>query len=85
MRDAECAREVAGGFVHPDVMYPHPTDREGVEFAQAICADCPVITECAAHAMEHKEPHGVWGGVDELTRAATIRRAARKTARDGAA
>jgi WhiB family redox-sensing transcriptional regulator len=29
--------------------------------AQAVCVDCPVIAECAAHAISVREPYGVWG------------------------
>ena len=36
----------------------------GTSWAQArrFCASCPVKAECLAHALEHEEPHGMWGG-----------------------
>lgn len=30
--------------------------------AKAICAKCPVMTECLEGALERREPWGVWGG-----------------------
>jgi WhiB family redox-sensing transcriptional regulator len=35
---------------------------EDVEFAKALCRDCPVRLTCFAGAMERREPWGVWGG-----------------------
>ena len=36
-----------------------PTD---VEYAKALCVDCPVRSECLAAALARQEPWGVWGG-----------------------
>ena len=41
--------------------------------AKAICATCPVIRECAAHALAVREPYGVWGGLTEDDREAIYR------------
>lgn len=30
--------------------------------AEAICRQCPVILQCAEHALETGEKHGTWGG-----------------------
>lgn len=35
---------------------------EDVEFAKAVCRDCPVREQCLAAALERREPWGVWGG-----------------------
>jgi WhiB family redox-sensing transcriptional regulator len=35
---------------------------EDVEYAKALCGDCPVRMSCLAGAMERREPWGVWGG-----------------------
>src|SRR6478672_10113969 len=29
--------------------------------AKVICATCPVISQCAAHALSVREAYGVWG------------------------
>ena len=31
--------------------------------AKAICAQCPVITNCLKEALRSNEPYGVWGGM----------------------
>jgi len=33
-----------------------------VEFAKAMCQDCPVRALCLDGALERREPWGVWGG-----------------------
>jgi WhiB family transcriptional regulator, redox-sensing transcriptional regulator len=41
--------------------------------AKAVCAGCPVVAECRTHALETKEPFGIWGGLTEDERAAALR------------
>jgi WhiB family redox-sensing transcriptional regulator len=36
--------------------------------AKAICAGCPVIRQCATHAIWYGERYGVWGGLSERER-----------------
>jgi len=33
-----------------------------VEYAKALCTDCPVQAMCLAGALDRREPWGVWGG-----------------------
>ena len=33
-----------------------------VEFAKALCRDCPVRDLCLTGALDRREPWGVWGG-----------------------
>ena len=33
-----------------------------VEFAKALCLDCPVRQLCLQGALDRREPWGVWGG-----------------------
>ena len=40
--------------------------------AKAICAQCPVRRPCLEYAVEIREPHGIWGGLNELERKAVI-------------
>jgi WhiB family redox-sensing transcriptional regulator len=42
--------------------------------AKAVCAECPVRTECLEFALESDSRHGVWGGLDEYERQALRRR-----------
>jgi len=54
-------------FFHPEgERGPARANREIV--AKGICATCPVIRECAAHALSAREPYGVWGGMSETDR-----------------
>jgi WhiB family transcriptional regulator, redox-sensing transcriptional regulator len=36
--------------------------------AKAICASCPVKRSCLEYALRIKEPHGIWGGLNEVER-----------------
>ena len=44
--------------------------------AKAICNECSVRRDCLAFALATREPHGIWGGLNELER----RHAAERTA-----
>jgi WhiB family redox-sensing transcriptional regulator len=44
----------------PEVFFAEqPAD---VEYAKALCRECPVQDSCLAEALERHEPWGVWGG-----------------------
>jgi WhiB family redox-sensing transcriptional regulator len=53
-----------------------PTTRDGVDEALAVCATCPVRSDCLDYAIEARERFGVWGGMTEKQR----RRLQRKSA-----
>lgn len=36
--------------------------------AKEICTSCAVRHECLDYALEIREPHGIWGGLNELER-----------------
>lgn len=36
--------------------------------AKAICATCPVRRPCLDYALRIREPHGIWGGLNEIER-----------------
>jgi WhiB family transcriptional regulator, redox-sensing transcriptional regulator len=38
------------------------------ERAKSICAACPVRSPCLAYALRIREPHGIWGGLNEVER-----------------
>ena len=52
----------------PKIWFPEGTRMSSLRRAVAICNLCPVKEECLAHALEVKEPHGVWGGASETQR-----------------
>lgn len=54
----------------PNIFF-HPEGERGAkrrrrdEQAKALCADCPVRQQCREHALQVREPYGVWGGLTE--------------------
>lgn len=42
------------------------------ERAKAICAQCPVRQPCLEYALDIREPHGIWGGLNEAQRKAIL-------------
>lgn len=50
------------------LFYPEPDDRLTIRTAKAICDSCDVQDRCRRHAMDAREPAGVWGGLDERER-----------------
>ncbi|MGI8685639.1 MAG: WhiB family transcriptional regulator [Acidimicrobiales bacterium] len=36
--------------------------------AKDICSSCPVCKPCLEYALGIKEPHGIWGGLNEAER-----------------
>ena len=60
-------------FFHPEnERGPRRDAREAA--AKAVCARCPVLQECRAHALATREPYGVWGGLSEPEREAILSR-----------
>ncbi len=57
-------------------LFFHPEGERGASrrnrdaAAVKVCLRCPVIAECAAHALAVREPYGVWGGLTEDEREA---------------
>jgi len=47
-------------------------DREAM--AKDICATCAVQKPCLDYALAIREPHGIWGGLNELERKALEKR-----------
>ncbi len=71
--DGACRGEDPSLFFHPEgERGPARAGRESA--AKAVCSTCPVIAQCAAHALKVREPYGVWGGLSEDDREATYRR-----------
>ena len=65
-------------FFHPDgERGPRRVARE--KAAKAVCASCPVIAQCRAHALAAQEPYGIWGGLSEEERFEIISKAQRQS------
>jgi WhiB family redox-sensing transcriptional regulator len=54
-------------FFHPEGERG-PARRRRDDAAKAVCATCPVVTQCRRHALNVREPYGVWGGLTEQER-----------------
>ncbi len=68
---AACRDENPDLFFHPEgERGPVRIAREMA--AKAVCARCPVLRECARHALAVREPYGVWGGLTEDDREAVL-------------
>lgn len=64
MHDARC-RDMNLAIWHPVTIGKQnpPADNPIWKAAKAICARCPVVTECLDHALLTRQPDGVWGGL----------------------
>ncbi|MDQ1712151.1 MAG: WhiB family transcriptional regulator, redox-sensing transcriptional regulator [Frankiaceae bacterium] len=74
--DALCRGEDAVHFFAPAHLERKDEKDRREGRARALCARCPVLDHCLEYALDAGEPHGIWGGLNELQR----RRLRRKTA-----
>jgi len=51
----------------PDLFFPS-AGRNGDREAKAVCARCPVRSECLAYALRTQQLDGVWGGMNSRER-----------------
>jgi WhiB family redox-sensing transcriptional regulator len=65
--DGSCRRGNPEVFFHPDGERG-PSRRNRDRAAKAVCVDCPVLQNCRSHALQVREPYGVWGGMTERER-----------------
>jgi len=71
--DAACRGEDAALFFAPN--YFERKDEKDAREAKAkrYCAVCPVRLQCLEYAIRSREPHGIWGGLNELERRMLLR------------
>jgi WhiB family redox-sensing transcriptional regulator len=70
---AACRGEDSNQFFAPNY-FERKDEKEAREAkATAICTRCPVRLECLDYALRVREPHGIWGGLNEAERKALIR------------
>jgi WhiB family redox-sensing transcriptional regulator len=55
--DAACL-----GVVDEISFFPDAEDLSAIAQAKAICASCPVASECLTWAIETNQSEGIWGG-----------------------
>lgn len=70
---AKCTGDNAAYFFPPNHFErkPEKDGREGR--ARALCQVCRVRAECLEYALTVEEPHGIWGGLNELQRRRLVR------------
>jgi WhiB family redox-sensing transcriptional regulator len=65
---AACRGPQAAVFFPPTSVERKDEKEEREARAKAICATCPVRKPCLEYAIRIREPHGIWGGLNELER-----------------
>ncbi len=70
---ATCRRENATVFFPPPHFEMKPEKDEREDKARALCRACPVQQECLEYSLSVQEPHGIWGGLNELERRRMLR------------
>lgn len=75
---AACRGEDASFFFAPSYFERRAEKLQREAVAKSICARCPVRAECLDFALELRDPHGVWGGLNEMERRTLLRERARQ-------
>ena len=58
-------------FFHPPDERNAAPERRAAR-AKAICQACPAVRPVREHALQAREPYGIWGGLSEGERAAML-------------
>lgn len=71
---AACRGPQAALFFPPS-HFERKDDKEARESqAKSICATCAVRRPCLDYALRIREPHGIWGGLNEAERRSLLAR-----------
>lgn len=73
---AACRGPQASMFFPPPRAERKDEKLEREQRAKGICAGCSVRRECLEYALEIREPHGIWGGLNEAERRELLARQA---------
>ena len=74
--DAECRQKNAVYFFAPSHFERKEEKHAREGAARALCGSCKVQTQCLEYALTVQEPHGIWGGLNELERRRLLRKRA---------
>ena len=69
-------------FCSPDLFFPAGTTgaaEHEIVAAKAVCAECPVQSQCLRFALRTGQAYGIWGGTTEDERI-TMKRLSRRPA-----
>jgi WhiB family transcriptional regulator, redox-sensing transcriptional regulator len=72
--EAACRGSDAAFFFAPNYFERREEKDAREAKAKALCAVCPVRERCLDYALAIREPHGVWGGLNEFERRQLLRR-----------
>ena len=70
---AACRGEDTSHFFAPNYFEKRSEKNAREAVAKSICARCTVRDECLEYALDIREAHGVWGGLNEMERRAVLR------------
>jgi WhiB family redox-sensing transcriptional regulator len=70
--DAACRGDEAAAFFPPSTFERKEVRLARERIAKSICRECSVRDHCLADALASHEPHGVWGGLNEVERRALL-------------
>ncbi len=74
--DAQCRAQNAVHFF-PPAHFERKEEKDAREgAARSLCRACPVQTACLEYSLAVQEPHGIWGGLNELERRRLLRKRA---------
>ena len=73
---ALCRRRDAEHFYAPPHLERREEKLQREQAARALCAQCPVQRTCLEYSLVVQEPHGIWGGLNELERRRLLRQRA---------
>jgi WhiB family redox-sensing transcriptional regulator len=73
---AACRGPQAAAFFPPSHFERKEERNEREARAKAICSGCPVRVDCLEYALRIREPHGIWGGLNEMERKSRLSRRA---------
>ena len=65
---AACRGPQAAVFFPPPQFERKEEKLERERRAKSICATCSVQRQCLDYAVRIREPHGIWGGLNEVER-----------------
>ncbi len=77
---AACRGEDAVYFYAPNYFERRSEKDARERVAKTICGRCAVRELCLEEALRSRDPHGVWGGLNEMERRAVLRARARESA-----
>ena len=70
---AVCRGQDASFFFAPSYFEKRADKQAREAVAKALCVRCPVREPCLEFALTTRDPHGVWGGLNEMERRALLR------------